>query len=297
MSGTVNVTANASDNIAVAGVQFLLDGTNLGAEDTSSPYSTSWNTTGATTGTHMLSAIARDPAGNTKTSTSVTVTVDNSAPTVLLGDQQVEPNDDSDPAGTAEAFRTSATTAGIVSELRIYVNSNATATNLVAGLYADSSGHPGTLLTQGQIAAPVKGAWNAVPVPGASVTSGTTYWVAVLGPLGSGTLHFRDRFGGGNAETSSATSLTSLQATWTTGGRYTDGPLSAYATGSLSSVPVLQVAPSLLGFSARLNGADPAPAQLSVTNGGSGTSPSLPPPTARGCTSRPRRGRRPARSR
>ena len=37
--GTVNVTANASDDTAVSGVQFKLDGANLGAEDTSAPYS------------------------------------------------------------------------------------------------------------------------------------------------------------------------------------------------------------------------------------------------------------------
>ena len=44
VSGTVTVSATASDNVGVVGVQFLLDGANLGAEDTSSPYSISWNT-------------------------------------------------------------------------------------------------------------------------------------------------------------------------------------------------------------------------------------------------------------
>ena len=33
VSGTISVTANASDNQGVVGVQFLLDGANLGAED------------------------------------------------------------------------------------------------------------------------------------------------------------------------------------------------------------------------------------------------------------------------
>ena len=45
VSGTVTLSATATDNVGVAGVQFKLDGTNLGAEDTSSPYSVSWNTT------------------------------------------------------------------------------------------------------------------------------------------------------------------------------------------------------------------------------------------------------------
>ena len=62
-------------------VQFRVDGTNVGAADTSSPYSLSLNTTTLTNGTHTLSAVARDAAGNTGTSANVTVTVDNAAPT------------------------------------------------------------------------------------------------------------------------------------------------------------------------------------------------------------------------
>lgn len=84
LRGSVAVTASASDNTGVVGVQFKLDGINLGSEDTSSPYSITWDTTTATNGTHSLTAVARDAAGNTKTSTSVSVTVDNAAPTVSI---------------------------------------------------------------------------------------------------------------------------------------------------------------------------------------------------------------------
>ena len=77
VSGTVSLSATAADNVAVAGVQFLVDNTPLGAEDTTAPYGpVSWNTTTATNGTHTLTALARDAAGNTTTST-VTVTVAN----------------------------------------------------------------------------------------------------------------------------------------------------------------------------------------------------------------------------
>ena len=75
VSGTVTVSATASDNVAVAGVQFLLDGVALGAEDTASPYSVAWNTTTATAGPHTLTARARDAAGNQTTSAAVSVTV------------------------------------------------------------------------------------------------------------------------------------------------------------------------------------------------------------------------------
>jgi hypothetical protein len=89
VSGTVSVAASASDNVAVVGVQFKLDGANLSAEDTLSPYSVSWSTTGASNGSHTLVAVARDAAGNSTTSSPITVTVNNVAadttvPTVSL---------------------------------------------------------------------------------------------------------------------------------------------------------------------------------------------------------------------
>jgi hypothetical protein len=80
VSGTTQVSATASDNVGVAGVQFLVDGATLGAEDTSSPYAVSWNTTTASNGSHQLTATARDAAGNRTTSATVTVTVSNAPP-------------------------------------------------------------------------------------------------------------------------------------------------------------------------------------------------------------------------
>ncbi|OGR83159.1 MAG: hypothetical protein A3J74_05090 [Elusimicrobia bacterium RIFCSPHIGHO2_02_FULL_57_9] len=79
VSGTVAVTATATDNIGVAGVQFKLDGTNLGAELTSPPYSAPFNSTLSSNGSHALTAVARDAAGNTTTSAAVTITVNNPA--------------------------------------------------------------------------------------------------------------------------------------------------------------------------------------------------------------------------
>lgn len=75
VSGTVSVSAAASSG--AVGVQFMLDGANLGAEVTTTPFSTSWNTLASTNGQHTLSARARDQAGNTATAAAVTVTVSN----------------------------------------------------------------------------------------------------------------------------------------------------------------------------------------------------------------------------
>jgi hypothetical protein len=77
VTGTIQVTATATDDVGVAGVLFLLDGSPLGSEDNSSPYAVSWNTGTIAAGTHVLTASARDAAGNLGASAPVTVTVVN----------------------------------------------------------------------------------------------------------------------------------------------------------------------------------------------------------------------------
>jgi hypothetical protein len=80
---SVTVSATASDNVGVAGVQFKLDGVNLEAEDTTSPYSITWNTTQTSNGSHALTATARDAAANQTTSSGVTVNVSNASDTQI----------------------------------------------------------------------------------------------------------------------------------------------------------------------------------------------------------------------
>src|SRR3954469_8571486 len=70
LSGTVVVSAIANDDTGVVGVQFMLDGNNVGVEDTTLPYSVSWDTTTASNGPHTLTARARDTAGNKTTSSA-----------------------------------------------------------------------------------------------------------------------------------------------------------------------------------------------------------------------------------
>jgi hypothetical protein len=79
VSASVTVAADAQDNVAVSAVQFLLDGAPLGAEDPTAPYLVTWDTTQTSNGTHVLSARARDAAGNLGTSSGVSVTVSNTA--------------------------------------------------------------------------------------------------------------------------------------------------------------------------------------------------------------------------
>jgi archaellum component FlaF (FlaF/FlaG flagellin family) len=76
LSGTVTLTATASDNVAVSTVGFLLDGAQIGST-TSSPYRLSLDSTSLSDGAHTISARAVDNSGNAKTSAGVAVTVAN----------------------------------------------------------------------------------------------------------------------------------------------------------------------------------------------------------------------------
>jgi Big-like domain-containing protein/collagenase-like protein with putative collagen-binding domain len=80
VSGTITVSANAADNVAVASVQFRVDGNNTGNPVTAAPYTFSLNTATLTNASHTLTAVAKDTSNNTATSAGVTVTVNNAAP-------------------------------------------------------------------------------------------------------------------------------------------------------------------------------------------------------------------------
>ena len=80
---SVTLTATASDNVAVANVQFKVDGANIGSAITSSPYTTTWNSKGVADGSHTIAAVAVDTSGNYATS-SISVTVNNTPPVISV---------------------------------------------------------------------------------------------------------------------------------------------------------------------------------------------------------------------
>jgi peptidoglycan/xylan/chitin deacetylase (PgdA/CDA1 family) len=78
ISGTQTITATAaSSGSSVAGVQFKVDGINVGPEDVSAPYEASWDTTTTANGTHTITATARSNNGLSTTSSPISVTVNN----------------------------------------------------------------------------------------------------------------------------------------------------------------------------------------------------------------------------
>jgi hypothetical protein len=75
----------ASPNYPVTGVQFVLDGVNLGSQLTTSPYWLTWDTTTVSAGSHTLTAVARNSAGLSTTSSPVSVQIDNSGNPAVVG--------------------------------------------------------------------------------------------------------------------------------------------------------------------------------------------------------------------
>jgi hypothetical protein len=98
VSGTISVSADASDNIGVAGVRFFVGTVEIGVEDMTVPYEVSWNTTTLPDGFHTLVAVARDAAGNATTSAGITVTVSNGGPAVTRFEED-NPAISASPAG------------------------------------------------------------------------------------------------------------------------------------------------------------------------------------------------------
>lgn len=73
VSGTINITVNATDNVGVTMVSLSVDNINV-ASSTSSPFTMSWNSASVANGIHTIKVTAKDAAGNTSSS-SIQVTV------------------------------------------------------------------------------------------------------------------------------------------------------------------------------------------------------------------------------
>lgn len=85
VEGLINIRANATDNEIITKVEFYVDGSKIG-EDNTSPYEYNWNTDElAYSSVHSLMAKAFDKAGNSTESSIVTVTItDTKAPEINI---------------------------------------------------------------------------------------------------------------------------------------------------------------------------------------------------------------------
>lgn len=174
------------------------------------------------------------------------------AQTQFIGVSTIEASLDNNSAGQAEAFLTTATAAGSVATITVYLNDTNSAKTVFVGIYSNSSGHPNALLGAGTIAAPVAGAWNTAAIsPAVRVTAGTAYHIALLGT--GGTIQFSDTANGTHSENSSQTNLTSLPETWSSGSSWPSGPASAYGSGTAGSIPSSGVQISISPSTATVN--------------------------------------------
>ena len=98
VSGTRSITATATDAVGVASVQFKVDGQDIGAADTTSPYQLDWDSRTVSDTEHTLTAVARDPSGNAATSAARTVRVHNTGLVVGYGFEEPTGTTALDPA-------------------------------------------------------------------------------------------------------------------------------------------------------------------------------------------------------
>ncbi|MBA4386695.1 MAG: hypothetical protein C0404_01870, partial [Verrucomicrobia bacterium] len=202
VSNTVTISATATDPSTssinsgqtgsgqasgVAGVQFKLDGVNLDVEDTVGPHSISWNTRGTANGSHTLTAVARDSAGNATTSTPVTVTVTNNAASGILGNDGEGTTTDNISDGSdsyINASRFMATNDLIISVVKAKVLG--ITGKYKCAIYSDNGGVPQTLLKSTDEAVNPSTGWRTFTLTSAqAIQSGSHYWLAIWSDLHS----------------------------------------------------------------------------------------------------------------
>ncbi len=148
---------------------------------------------------------------------------------MLLGDQAVASTPDSNSGGLSEAFGFTATASGTATSASVYLDSTA---GVSVGLYADSAGRPGTLLSTGTVGASTAHTWATVSLsPAVQIASGTRYWIALQGP-GTGPITYHDS---GSSGSNLDFSGTGLASPYSTTGQWSSNPVSAYVSGTPST--------------------------------------------------------------
>ena len=201
-----------------------------------------------------LSSLPQTYAAGTESNVSPVRAYVNGVPSglqMLVGQQTMATTADSASAGVAKAFQYTATTSGASHDVEIFANRGSTAKSLQVGLYSDTNGTPGTLLASGSVSSMQPGGWTDVPIAGATLTRGQSYWIAPL-PTG-GTMSYLDTPGGtGNSVAESANNLSSLPQTYSAGAESQASPLTAFVNGTATGgtgnpPPVNGAAPVMSG--------------------------------------------------
>ncbi|MBI5543305.1 MAG: fibronectin type III domain-containing protein [Deltaproteobacteria bacterium] len=158
------------------------------------------------------------------------------ATVVLVGNTTIEPVEDYETVGDADAFEyTSGAHAGRATQINVYAAASNQATALQVALYADSAGVPEAMLAGSSctisMPAGVAGWFGCALSNGPMLSPNTKYWMAALST--SGEFHWRGR-DGSHGRYSYSASQTSLPATWTQTGTYAGYSRSAYVEGAVT---------------------------------------------------------------
>jgi len=117
VSGTIDVTADATDDKGVTKAEFFVDGTTKIGEATTAPYAISWDTATVVDGPHTITATATDTIGQTA-SDSISVTVDNTAPTVNI----TSPTEGATVSGTIDVTADASDATSGVAQVEFFVD-------------------------------------------------------------------------------------------------------------------------------------------------------------------------------
>jgi hypothetical protein len=127
VSGTVSLTANATDDNAVTQVEFFVDGASVGTDtDGSNGWSASWNSQSVSDGTYEITAEATDDNSQATTSAAISVDVDNvdSPPTVTV----TSPADGATVSGTV-SIMADASDDNLVTQVEFFVDGGSIGTD------------------------------------------------------------------------------------------------------------------------------------------------------------------------
>ncbi len=115
--------------------------------------------------------------------------------TITQGENNIADTGDDNNAAATQASKLVASTTGTVSTISVYINSVGTSAGAQLGIYADNGSGtlPTTLIASTSTFTAVTG-WNTVTLSGVSITSGTTYWLALST---QGFTHFKYKVAGG----------------------------------------------------------------------------------------------------
>jgi hypothetical protein len=150
---------------------------------------------------------------------------------VLVGNSNLTLHPDTNAPGQAQAYPYTAAASGTAASFRVYIDTGNAASSVAIGLYRGDANGPTSLIASCVVVSPTAKAWNSCATS-ATVIAGTAYWLAILGPTGTGAVAFRDSpdAGSGPSRGSAQTTLTALPAAWTSANvAWGNAPAAVYA--------------------------------------------------------------------